>query len=412
MRLLGVSILTAATIAGLATVLAFPVAYFLAFRAGASRAVPHAAPHPVRRQLSAAGDGLEADARPEGGINSLLAAARPDRGADPLLLYSRPAVIITLVYIWIPFAALPIYAAMQRIERHHLEAAADLGAGPWARFWRVTVPLSLPGALATFFMVFIPTVGEYVTPDLVGGTDGIMYGNIIQGFFTRSANWPLGSAMAMIMLVLTLSSCDRAAHDQPATSDRMIGIGRTRSRCAASTSPCSPALPSDAVLFVFSFNAGTTLSFPLAGLTRLVRVRHRQRTDARAARNSLVVAAVSATLATMLGEPGGPGSAALPFPRPRDAPRLAGLPLLVPFVVLGVAFFLLFVALDLPRSLADGDGRPHGRRRSYATLILLARLSGLDPALEDAAMDLGATYPPPCATSSCPSWARPCSPRG
>ena len=94
---------------------------------------------------------------------------------------------------------------MQRIERHHLEAAADLGAGPWARFWRVTVPLSLPGALATFFMVFIPTVGEYVTPDLVGGTDGIMYGNIIQGFFTRSANWPMGSAMAMIMLVLTLA---------------------------------------------------------------------------------------------------------------------------------------------------------------------------------------------------------------
>ena len=68
----------------------------------------------------------------------------------------------------------------------------------------MTVPLSVPGALATFFMVFIPTVGEYVTPALVGGTDGIMYGNIILGFFTRSANWPLGSAMAMIMLALTL----------------------------------------------------------------------------------------------------------------------------------------------------------------------------------------------------------------
>jgi len=116
------------------------------------------------------------------------------------------------VYVWIPFAALPIYAAMQRIDRNHLEAAADLGAGPWARFWRVTVPLSLPGALATFFMVFIPTVGEYVTPALVGGTDGIMYGNIILGFFTRSANWPLGSAMAMIMLTLTLVVVGVALH--------------------------------------------------------------------------------------------------------------------------------------------------------------------------------------------------------
>ena len=205
MRLLGVSVLTAAGIAALATVLAYPVAYFLAFRAG-SRAplfltlllVPFAVSYLLRVMAWRVMLG------PEGAINSLLAAAGLTDEPLRLLLYSRPAVIITLVYIWIPFAALPIYAAMQRIGREHLEAAADLGAGPWSRFWRVTVPLSLPGALATFFMVFIPTVGEYVTPDLVGGTEGIMYGNIIQGFFTRSANWPIGAAMAMIMLALTL----------------------------------------------------------------------------------------------------------------------------------------------------------------------------------------------------------------
>jgi spermidine/putrescine transport system permease protein len=205
MRLLGVSVLTAAGIAGLATVLAYPIAYFLAFRAGARAPlfltillVPFAVSYLLRVMA------WKLMLGPEGGINSLLVATGFTDEPLRLLLYSRPAVIITLVYIWIPFAALPIYAAMQRIDRNHLEAAADLGAGPWARFWRVTVPLSLPGALATFFMVFIPTVGEYVTPDLVGGTEGIMYGNIIQGFFTRSANWPLGSAMAMIMLVLTL----------------------------------------------------------------------------------------------------------------------------------------------------------------------------------------------------------------
>jgi spermidine/putrescine transport system permease protein len=122
-----------------------------------------------------------------------------------LLLYSQAAVVITLIYVWIPFAALPIYAALQRVDRSHLETAADLGAGPWSRFWRVTVPLSLPGVLATFFMVFIPTVGEYVTPFLVGGTEGIMYGNLIQDFFTRAGNWPLGSALAVIMLLLTLA---------------------------------------------------------------------------------------------------------------------------------------------------------------------------------------------------------------
>ena len=204
-RLLGLSVLTAALIAGLATVLAYPIAYFLAFRAGPRAAlyltlllIPFAVSYLLRVMA------WKLMLGPEGGINSLLVTLGLTDEPLRLLLYSRPAVVITLVYVWIPFAALPIYAAMQRIDRNHLEAAADLGAGPWARFWRVTVPLSLPGALATFFMVFIPTVGEYVTPDLVGGTEGIMYGNIILGFFTRSANWPLGSAMAMIMLTLTL----------------------------------------------------------------------------------------------------------------------------------------------------------------------------------------------------------------
>jgi spermidine/putrescine transport system permease protein len=199
-------VLVAIGVAALATLLAYPIAYFLAFRAGRRASlyltlllVPFAVSYLLRVMA------WKLMLGPEGGVNSLLSLLGMTDEPIQLLLYSRPAVIITLVYVWIPFAALPIYAAMQRIDRHQLEAAADLGAGPWSRFWRVTVPLSLPGALVTFFMVFIPTVGEYVTPALVGGTDGIMYGNIIQGFFTRSANWPLGSAMAMTMLVLTLA---------------------------------------------------------------------------------------------------------------------------------------------------------------------------------------------------------------
>jgi spermidine/putrescine transport system permease protein len=71
------------------------------------------------------------------------------------------------------------------------------------RFWRITIPLGLPGTLAAFFMVFIPTVGEYVTPTLIGGTEGIMYGNLIQQFFSSSANWAQGSALAVVMLVVT-----------------------------------------------------------------------------------------------------------------------------------------------------------------------------------------------------------------
>jgi len=206
MRRLGISVLMAVGIAALATLLAYPLAYFLTFRAGRRAAlfltillIPFAVSYLLRVMA------WKVMLGPEGGINSLLATLGLTDEPIGLLLYSRAAVIITLVYVWVPFATLPIYAAMQRIDRGHLEAAADLGAGPWSRFWRVTVPLSVPGALATFFMVFIPTVGEYVTPSLVGGTEGTMYGNIIQGFFTRSANWPMGSAMAMVMLVLTLA---------------------------------------------------------------------------------------------------------------------------------------------------------------------------------------------------------------
>jgi spermidine/putrescine transport system permease protein len=148
-----------------------------------------------------------------------------------------------------------------------------------------------------------------------------------------------------------------------------------------------------AVLFIFSFNAGTTLSFPLDGLTfdwyasvlgdgPLLN----------AARNSLVVAVGSATMATTLG-----CLVALAVLRFRFRGRalllaLAGLPLIVPFVVMGVAFFLLFVLVDVPRSLLTVGIGHTVIAIPYATLILLARLSGLDPALEDAAMDLGATY--------------------
>jgi spermidine/putrescine transport system permease protein len=189
-----------------ATVLAFPIAYFLTFRARARAPlflilllVPSATSFLLRVMAWKLLLGSN------GAINSFLMWIGLIREPIGLLLYSQAAVIITLIYVWIPFAALPIYAALQRIDRSHLEAAADLGSGPWTRFWRVAVPLSFPGVVATFFMVFIPTIGEYVTPSLVGGTQGIMYGNLIQDFFTRAGNWPLGSALAVIMLVVTLA---------------------------------------------------------------------------------------------------------------------------------------------------------------------------------------------------------------
>ncbi|HKG19435.1 MAG TPA: ABC transporter permease, partial [Candidatus Limnocylindrales bacterium] len=125
---------------------------------------------------------------------------------EPLkaLLYNRSAVVVTLIYVWIPFATLPILAVLGRIDVRLHDAAADLYGSPFQQFVRVTLPLSLPGVAAAFLMVFIPSIGEYLTPLLVGGTGGIMFGNVIQDFFTKSANWPLGSALSVVMFLVTL----------------------------------------------------------------------------------------------------------------------------------------------------------------------------------------------------------------
>jgi spermidine/putrescine transport system permease protein len=117
------------------------------------------------------------------------------------LLYSRFAVMLVLAYVWLPFVALPIFVTLESLDRRLLEAASDLGASRWAAFRRVTLPLSLPGVAAGFIFVFIPTLGEFVTPSLVGGTSGYMYGNqIVDLFGTGFPDWETGSVLAIFLL--------------------------------------------------------------------------------------------------------------------------------------------------------------------------------------------------------------------
>ena len=130
--------------------------------------------------------------------------------SEPLefLLYNPTAVVITLAHAWAAVAILPIYVSLEKIDRSLIEAARDLGESAFMTFIRVTLPLSLPGVIAASLLVFIPTVGDYVTPTLVGGTRGIMIGNIIQSMFGKALNWPLGAALSIIsMLTVTLAVC-------------------------------------------------------------------------------------------------------------------------------------------------------------------------------------------------------------
>ena len=118
------------------------------------------------------------------------------------LLYNPSAIVITLTHAWAAFAILPIYVSLEKIDRSLLEAATDLGDGPVARFFRVTLPLSLPGVIAATILIFVPTVGDYVTPALVGGPDGLMLANLIQAHFGIINNWPGGSALAILAMII------------------------------------------------------------------------------------------------------------------------------------------------------------------------------------------------------------------
>jgi putrescine transport system permease protein len=118
------------------------------------------------------------------------------------MLYTEGAVYVGIVYSYLPFMILPLYAALARLDYSTVEAALDLGCRPWQAFYKVTVPLSLPGIVAGSLLVFIPAVGEFVIPELLGGPDTIMIGRVLWNEFFANRDWPIASAVAMVMLLL------------------------------------------------------------------------------------------------------------------------------------------------------------------------------------------------------------------
>ena len=118
------------------------------------------------------------------------------------MLYNVNAVVITLTHAWGPFAILPIFVSLEKIDRSLINAARDLGDAAWRRFYRVILPLSMPGVIAALLIVFIPTVGDYITPGLVGGKDGVMIANMIRLQVSKANNWPLGAALAVNAMII------------------------------------------------------------------------------------------------------------------------------------------------------------------------------------------------------------------
>jgi len=203
------SIENSAMVAILTVLLAYPAAYFVAFRVQNRKilwliliTLPFWTSYLLRIFAWKVILGYN------GVINSGLISLGLIEEPLTFLLNNRTAVVITLAHAWAAFAILPIYVSLEKIDRSLLEAAADLGENPMWRFLRVTLPLSMPGVIASVLLVFIPTVGDYVAPNLVGGINGQMIGNLVQTQFGRGNNWPLGASISIIsMMLITVIVC-------------------------------------------------------------------------------------------------------------------------------------------------------------------------------------------------------------
>jgi spermidine/putrescine transport system permease protein len=140
----------------------------------------------------------------DGVLNTLFEYLHLTNHPLDFLLYSPFAVVLTLTHIYTPFAFLPIYASLEHIPRNLVEASHDLGASPRQTFWRVILPLSIPGVLAGATFAFVLSLGDFLAPLLLGGPSGIMISNIVVSLFGASYNWPLGAAISLCMLLLVL----------------------------------------------------------------------------------------------------------------------------------------------------------------------------------------------------------------
>jgi spermidine/putrescine transport system permease protein len=141
--------------------------------------------------------------RDTGLINTVLQSLHLIREPLPLL-FNTGAVILGLVYGYLPFMVLPLYATLEKLDPALLDAAADLGASPAVAVWRVVVPISRPGMIAGCLLVFIPCLGAYLTPDLMGGGKTVMIGNLVQNQFTTSRDWPFGAAISLLLMGMVL----------------------------------------------------------------------------------------------------------------------------------------------------------------------------------------------------------------
>lgn len=196
----------AASVTLLSVLLGFPLAYFLSFHTGPRKELLYQLVIvPLWVSYLVRGYAWKTILGSDGVLNAFLQYLHITRAPLSALLYSPFAVVLMLTHIYTPFVFLPIYAALEHIPRPLVEASQDLGAPPSATFFRVILPLSLPGLLAGATFAFVLSLGDFLAPLLVGGHSGTMIANIVQSLFGAAYDWPLGAAISTLILVFTLA---------------------------------------------------------------------------------------------------------------------------------------------------------------------------------------------------------------
>jgi spermidine/putrescine transport system permease protein len=201
------SVSTSLTVSVVAVLMAFPVAYYLAFCRGKSKytwlvivIAPFLTSYLLRIlafKVILTDDGLVNTALFDTGL-------REQGHQVEWLLYTQFTVLLVLLYAWVPFVTLPIFVALENMDRRLLEAATDLGASRMRAFVKITLPIAAPGIVAAFLFVFIPTIGEFVTPALVGGSKGYLFGSAIADDFGQNSDWQTGAVLALFLMGVVL----------------------------------------------------------------------------------------------------------------------------------------------------------------------------------------------------------------
>ena len=196
----------AASVTVLSLALGYPLAYYMSFHAGPRKELLYQLVIvPLWVSYLVRGYAWKTILGSDGVLNGFLQYLHITHEPVSFFLYSPFAVVLTLTHIYTPFVFLPLYASLEHIPRNLIEASHDLGASPRATFFRVILPLSLPGLLAGATFAFVLTLGDFLGPLLVGGPSSIMIANIVQSLFGTAYDWPLGAAISVCILLLTVS---------------------------------------------------------------------------------------------------------------------------------------------------------------------------------------------------------------